>query len=337
MKNLKFSKSLDNKLYAANVGDVALAQAADSSDAEHAAEILARYQTLKTRFGEIDNKYSLAYVPVKLDFPPTLGLAHMQFEEKTDQELTDQATEQVLPYYTDKLRRLDESYSKATADLSQKMAGYAAEREQKEAEIEQKYDQKEEEAKIETQNRRMLNSAVFERKICKLNVLCSKETAVIAAKYTKLTQAASNRAAAALAAYQESKNALIAEKNAKIAVAKQKLVEKQAEKRLAVEKYNAQVDEKETKYQASCERARSNANEQEYQRGLEAMKLYVTLGESGVEQQKGVEKFQYAKVFFGSGWTKADALAVVRSDGFMQSHLGTRYSAFIDWIESALS
>lgn len=121
-------------------GQAALADASSGSDNEHAAAILAEYQKLKARFGEIDDKYSLVYIPPKLTFPPSLGLSHLTFEEKTAAELTAQATEQVLPSYTEKLRRLDESYRTKASDLSQKMAGYSAERDQKTAEIINKYD-----------------------------------------------------------------------------------------------------------------------------------------------------------------------------------------------------
>ena len=317
-------------------GEVDLTDAPSGGGGEHAAAILAEYQKLKARFGEIDDKYSLAYIPPKLSFPPSLGLSHLTFEEKTEAELTAQATEQVLPSYTDKLRRLDDAYRTKASDLSQKIAGYSAEKDQKTAEIVNKYDALKQNCAIEIQNRNMWNSCVYNRTISKLSVACSKEKAVVDEKYSRLISAASSRASAALAAYQDGKDTLERERDAKIVVVKQKLTQKQNEQKLAVQKYNASVDEKEAKYQASCERAKNSANEQEYQRGLEAMRLYVTLGESGVEQQKIVEKYQYAKVFFGSDWTKSDALSVVQSDGFMQSHLGTHYSTLIDWINSAL-
>ena len=61
--------------------------------------------------------------------------------------------------------------------------------------------------------------------------------------------------------------------------------QKQENERLAVTKYNAALEEREVKYQASCARAREYAREAEYDRALEASKLYSELGETGFNNQ----------------------------------------------------
>ena len=69
---------------------------------------------------------------------------------------------------------------------------------------------------------------------------------------------------------------------------------------------------------------------------MQASKLTVELGETGLIEQKQSEKFTCCK-FELVGLTKEEALIVVDSDSFFSEHLGSKFTTLKAWINDNLA
>lgn len=303
---------------------------------ERKAELAEDYAALKTEITEIDNKYSLSYIAVDLDLPATLGLTHLTYTEKTDAELYDLAEQQIAARYEQKARTLEASYKKSVANINYSVNLKQEEHRKKLAELLSEYQK---------------NVSALSHKLCNAGLLYSSAktdalAAALADYNAKVTEETTNSDAelAALstksdalnAAYQQNVTALASQKSAERSQVIEELAEKEEKSRQSVEKYNQSLDEKEVKYQASCKRALQYAIQAEYERGLEAARLYAELGESGVAQQVRAEKLICCKTYFRT-YTQTEANYILSIDSFIESHLETSYSAFTEWISATLS
>ena len=148
--------------------------------------------------------------------------------------------------------------------------------------------------------------------------------------------ALTNAKAALTDKYNAQVTSLNSEKAADVAVTLEELKTKQNKEKLAIDKYNTSLDERKTKYQASKARTEEYARQAEYERALQASKLTVELGETGLIEQKQSEKLICCK-FELTGLTKEEALIVVDSDGFFSEHLGSKFTTLKAWINDNLS
>ncbi len=300
------------------------------------AELCADYADLKTQITKIDNKYSLSYIEVELNFPPTLGLEHLTYTPKTESEIYQLGEQQVAERFQEKRRTLDKNYKTALANVNFQIENQKENSRQKLAALEADYQEALQALTHKLVNAGLLYSSIktdaqsqaldaYNKKVSEQNLHNTAELDALSQKSSALTSA-----------YLQNVSDLDAQKDSARNQAIKEISEKEEKNRLSIEKYNKSLDEKEIKYQASCKRALQYAVQAEYERGLQAARLYAELGESGVMQQVKAEKLVCCKTVFRL-YTQTEAQYVLSIDSFVQSHLEDSYSAFLEWINTTLS
>lgn len=307
--------------------------ATSSADSSASQQILTEYAKLKERILQIENKYSMTYLPPDLTFPPTLGLTHLTHTQISDEDLAIQAENLAGPAFIEKQRALDSSYQKSSASLSERSNRYNAALKRKLAAIDRQQANALKDVECTVAKNGVVRSSVGDRLTAQVKADFDRQRDEVKAYYSTLTAELNRRQAAILAYYQNASDDLSKAKQAKVESNFFELVKQRKKNYDDVQKYNSQVDEKEARYQVSCQKAINAAKEQEYARGLEASRLYASMGETAVQEQILTEKYHYSRMFF-TGWSKADALAAVQSDSFMRSQLGSYYSSLIEWFNT---
>ncbi len=302
---------------------------------ERKAELQADYAELKKTIAAIDNKYSLAYIEVEMDFPPTLGLQHIEFVPKSQAELVELAEKAVAPKYVEKMRNLEKSYQASKLNLQHQIEKAELARDIKITEIGEKYGDIQNETYWKMCNNGLRFSTVYEN----FNNMCmsdfhdeSQEYKIQANAEIDLLQ---QKAQALDENYQKNVASLEEQKTIEKVFKTLDMQEKQKKRMESVQRYNQSLDEKEIKYQASCKRALQAAIQAEYERGLQAAKLYAELGESGVHQQIISEKLVSCRTTFRL-FTRSEAHYVLELDSFVQTNLESSYSAFMEWVNTVL-
>ena len=110
-------------------------------------QLLEQYSQLKKVLAEIDNKYSVSYIDVELDFPPSLGLQHLEFLPKTQAELFDMADKKVSHKYEEKKRNLEKSYQNTMSNLNYQIEKTRLKYSQQLADLQKKQREKQREGK----------------------------------------------------------------------------------------------------------------------------------------------------------------------------------------------
>ncbi len=301
---------------------------------ERAQELLQKYAQFKETIIKIDNKYSLSYKEPNIDFPP-LELEKLQFVPLTEQQMLQQAKTLATDTYQTRLASCNLGYEKQRRQYLHYKADLQESTRQKLNKLWQDYN-----VELENLRRRLVNNGIvfssmntnanakvlqaYNDKVQQVNLHHENATANIDADL----EALQTRYNQQLDYIEEQFDALTQDQLVKIR-------NDQQEEKLRVDKYNATIDEKVTKYEASCLKSIQYARQAEYDRSLQASKLYAELGESGVEGQKMSEKFNSCKFYF-MDWKKQEALYVIESDGFLNGHLGNYYQALIDWVQTTL-
>lgn len=298
-------------------------------------QLLEQYSQLKKVLAEIDNKYSVSYVEVELDFPPSLGLQHLEFLPKTQAELFDMADKKVSHKYEEKKRNLEKSYQNTMSNLNYQIEKTRLKYSQQFADLQKKQAEKQREGSLKMSGNGMMFSTAFEtfnddwqtdaeKELQDLQSQADEEIALLTAKAQSVT-----------AAYEASLQSLNEQKIIERTVTVLELQEKQTKRVESVQKYNQSVDEKETKYQASCMRALQNAVTAEFQRGLEATKLLWEIGESGVHQQIISEKLVRCRATFRL-FNREEAHYVLGLDALIEANLESAYDSFLEWVNTVL-
>lgn len=303
---------------------------------ERARQLAELDQTIRKKITAIDTKYSTFFVEPELDLPDSLNLVPLTFTPKSDVQIAGLAHEQALPSYLVKKDAENLSYSKAldanTASVTE--ATYA--NKSNLAKLLAAYN-----SDVATAHRRLADNglqfssiiyAAEKRLLAEYNNNVDKENADYAHKCAVLATAKQNLDARHTERITYLDNQLAA-REAELAT---EIRQKQENERLAVTKYNAALEEREVKYQASCARAREYAREAEYERALEASKLYSELGETGFNNQMKAEKLACCR-FYMNGLTKEEALAIAQGSSFYSNALGTHYQTLLQWINDNLS
>lgn len=307
-----------------------------SISADRAQELLAIHADIIKQLNRIDTKYSVNFVDPQIDLPDSLGLTHITFTPKSDDELLQIAEQQALPTYLSRKRQIDASYSttsnanaKAQSDLSEahstKLAGLLAD-----------YTDNCDEARRRLRRNGLSFSSLITVELTRLQNkykqdVSSENTAYIGKKaiLDNAKAALDNKYTAQCAALTDEKAALTSQRL-------QALVEAQNKQAQAVAKYNAALDEREIKYQASCARTREYAREAEYERALEASRLYADLGETGFKAQVYEEKLACCRIKLFN-LTQEEAKSVIDADSAVRNHLGSYYNTLVQWIEDTLN
>ena len=303
---------------------------------ERTRELLAMYQGLKDTIVDIDKKYSLNYQEPELNLPPTLDLQPLEYIPKTESELMALATADVTPNHQNKVRSFEQNYLRTKQGLEAKKLHIAETLNQKLVQLLDKYN-----ADVLSLRRRLVNnglifSSVVTTKTQETLENYNNQVEQTTSHYETLQDNVDVQLSDLDMRYNQGLQSLDEELEGRVQERYQDLVYREQKDAERIAKYNTALSEKETKYQASCQKALEYARQAEYERALKAAQLYAQLGESGVEAQKVSEKYNYCKQFFVS-WTKEEALLVIRSDGFLNVHLGSYYNSLIDWVNNNLS
>lgn len=302
---------------------------------EQKAQLQSDYAELKSSIAAIDNKYSLSYIEVDLEFPSTLGLERLTFTPKTDEELQALAETQIAARYIEKKRVLEKSYQASLADITYSQSRQSEQHRKKLEELAGEYRHDVDELTHGLVNNGLLYSSIktsaladalsaYNDKVSEATTQNDAELDALSAKSEALTET-----------YQNNLAALETQQTAECEQVVQELAEADQKQQLSVEKYNASIDEKEVKYQVSCKKALQSAIQAEYERGLQAARLYAELGESGVAQQVLAEKLVCCKSAFRS-YTQTEAEYILGLDSFLQTNLESSYSTFTEWISATL-
>lgn len=306
-----------------------------SISADRAKELVVIHADLKKQLNNIDNKYTVNFVEPQIDFPESLGLEHLTFTEKTDTELQQLAEQQALPSYLSKKRSVDASYATASSGNEKSQSELANKHQKKLAELLQNFMDKCSESRNRMRKNGLSFSNLVELEIANLQNKYKQDVDSENVDYSDKKAILQNAKTALDSKYQQQCVALMQEKSAAATEYMQQLLSAQNKQKQAVEKYNASLDEREVKYQASCERTREYARQAEYNRALEASRLYADLGETGFKNQVYSEKLACCRIKL-YGLTQEEAKAVIDADSAVRNHLGSYYSTLVQWIEDTL-
>ncbi|MCH5156335.1 MAG: hypothetical protein J1G02_00485 [Clostridiales bacterium] len=302
---------------------------------ERLLELAHIYNGLKTRILYIDEKYSLEFVEPKLDMPDSLYLTKLIYEPKTEEELMQMAEEQVAASIISKQSALDKSYNTTVKSLANKLAQMQLSKDKSAQAVLDEYYKE-----YEALHRRLINNGLIFSTVAtkyeeQLVTKMEKKTNRKNKEWTDKMALVDKEQQDAEQIYQERCADLEEEKAARIIQKYQKL--KQDEEALArsIEKYNTGLDEKEAKYQASRAKAYEAARRAAYNRAYNNSKLYLEYGETGYRRMIEKEKYAVSQdVFFPL--TREEGKIILSFDSFMVVHLGTYYSAFVDWVNTTL-
>lgn len=299
--------------------------------AQQLATALAQYQTLKAEMVRVDDKYSLVYHEPDLDLPESLELEPLVHTPLTDEQIALLAEAEVQAWYLAETEKIRKQHTEKTNELTSKQTKLLNDFNAKSAKLTAELAQKADEIKAKIAKNGMANSSVlanalqqnatyYADKIDAESTDYQNDLAVVLQELDDLDDG-----------YTARLTALDGVKQAKIATASEEIRQKDEKTATNVAKYNQTLNEKETKYQASCQRTIQYALQAEYQRALDAARIYAEVGDDGAEMMKLNEKLTLAKAFLG-GMSQEMATAVVTSDSFMRTSLGAHYEYLITYI-----
>lgn len=303
---------------------------------ERFAELVEYYDQLKQAIIRVDNKYGVDYVEPELDFPPTLGLQPLEFVAKTEQELRQQAYTNVQPALVAKRAREEENYQSGKDGIAARVRQLELDHQKKLDNLLEAYNTATAKLYYKLVNHGLLYSSINTDQTNKQRQHYTDSVQSENADYEDKQMALTVQLDKLNAQYEYNMQALDEEQEAREEVEYRQLLDQQDKQKLSIDKYNQGLVEKENKYQASCQRSIQYARQAEYERALEASKLYAELGESGIKQMTTSEKLTVAKVYF-TPLTNEEAHCLLDMDSFLITHLGTSYSAFTDWVDVTLS
>lgn len=304
-----------------------------SISTERAKQLLEMHAELVSKLNKVDTKYSIDYIEPQLDLPDSLGLVHLEYTAKTDAQLTELAQQQALASYLSKKRIVDTSYATQLAANTKSRSAEQLSHTQKLDSLLEGYTSQNLSLRARVLNNGLFFSSILESVTTKLlaqyNLDVQQENTAYKAKVDSLDQqktALDNK-------HQQQLTAIESERVANVAQILAQLREDEDKQKLSVTKYNASLDEREVKYKASCARTKEYARQAEYERALEASKLYAQLGETGFKNQMYAEKLSTCKFFLQSkGLNEEEALALIDVDSAVSNHLSSYYTTLKQWI-----
>lgn len=302
---------------------------------ERLLELQELYEALKKRVLSIDEKYSLDYVEPKLDLPDSLNLQKLEYNPKSQEELTALAEQAVAAIIISKQANIEKAYSSKLNSVAIKISKNNDTANATLSGLAVQHDEKLEKIKRKAIEHGLVFSNVTSKYITLENRAYDLLVFNTSKEFHQKGELIKQEQEDAEKIYEQSTAALEEEKQARIAQAYQKLLDAEEASRISIEKYNNSLEEKEQKYQASRERTLENARRAAYSRALNNAKLYVELGESGYRQLIQREKYAVCQdAFFPL--RRDEAQAILTFDSFLRTHLGTYYDSFVNWINTTL-
>ncbi|MCH5160049.1 MAG: hypothetical protein J1F66_04285 [Clostridiales bacterium] len=302
---------------------------------ERLKELLEIYAKLKEEIIEIDNKYSLTYVEPEIVLPDSLNLQKMTYTPKSVEELNELAEQYVAAAIISKQRGLDSNYSTKLKTLGRKRTEAARDLTEKLKKADNDYA----EALEKLQKKLINNGLLFSTTASKY-----RETALADyanqknecnLSYTQDLSAIDTEENDLEAVYKESCEKLEEEKQALITKRYQVLVEAEEKAKTNVDKYNNGIEEKEQRYQYTRAKFIESMRRAERDRVLTMTKLYLQLGEVSYRDRMLREKYSAAQDAF---WPlrRNEANVLLSYDSFLNFHLESYYSTFVDWVNTSL-
>lgn len=299
-------------------------------------QLLAEFAPVKTQVEAVDRKYSLDYNEPLLDMPESLNLPRLSFTPKTEQQLRNEADEQVKARYLERALALDKSYNADVNKTERALLSLEESSRKALAKLAADFNVDAEEIRNKLINAGLLYSSALSRltekrraqyqvDVDNANAAAEAERSVIDKQRQGLDLNYSNSVAG-----------LETERQASAQTAYNSLKNKDEDERIRTEKYNNSLEEKEQKYLYSRARAYEYARQAEYDRAYAARKLRSQIGAAGFEQAILTEKYGILTRYVSALGSKEEALAVVESDSFCKVHLQDYYATLIDYINRNL-
>lgn len=289
------------------------------------------YQRLKERLSEVDDKYSVSAHDVEMDLPETLGLEHMQYTPKTEEELQTIAEAQTANAYQDKLRSLTNSYNAKISANSQKQSKLTSSHNAKLSTMLAEYNVNCDKIIQRLIDNGLMFSSLITSEVQKERSAYTSRVGNENTSYTSELSVLTAQSGQLQDDYEDNCDQLQAEHENDVAEAYRKLLQAETKLVNSVEKYNRSLDEKEVKYRASREKSLEYAQQREYERALNAARVYAELGEVGVENLISTEKFNICKSAFNM-LNSEEANYILDTDNFLQGSLGIYYDYLVDWL-----
>ena len=302
---------------------------------ERLTELIEYYSQLKEAIIRVDNKYSVDYVEPQLDFPPTLGLVPLQFTPKTEEELRALAHTQVEPEFVGKRAREKESYDKQYLSIYAQKTTLEKDHQQLLEKLLAEYNTATKKLYYKLVNHGLVYSTINTNATNEQREIYTNNVHSATADYEDELALLNHRVSVLKDIYEYNIEQLDQEQQVKEEKVYLDLVTQQEKQKTAIDKYNQTLAEKEVKYKASCEKSLQYARQAEYERALEASRLYAELGEIGIKQMMLEEKTTVAKVYF-TPLTLEEAHTILDMDSFLINNLGSNYSSFVDWVDATL-
>lgn len=302
---------------------------------ERLAELHDMYERLKLRVLQVDEKYSLEYHEPTIDMPESLNLKKLTYTPKSESQLRQEATRQAAATIISKQRAVDSSYAAKLKSVSTKRAQLQLKYNTIFAELRQTYSENCDKLTRKLVNNGLLfsslNNTERSKELSRFNQKNYAETErqIAETEIIDGEESAADNAYKAACASLEKEQAALADK------AYDKSVEAEAKLKSSIDKYNNSLEEKEQKYQASRAKTLLSAQRAETERLQSAMKSYAELGETGYRNLICKQKYAICQDAF---WPlrRSEAQTVLTFDSFLRTHLESYYTAFTDWINTAL-
>ena len=306
-----------------------------SITSERLKELVEIYDKLKVRILRIDEKYSLDYVEPELDMPDSLNLTKLTYTPKTPRELRTLAEDQVAATVISKQATLDKNYNTKIKNFATQVAKLQIWAKDKLAVVDNAYSKELSDIKNRLINNGLIFSTVKDKYESQAKQDYKEKNKQINADLQNQYDIIQREQSDVEEVYNQSCKDLVKEKEALLNKAYQNLIEQEEALKRSIEKYNTGLDEKEAKYQASRARAYESARRAAYNRAYNNAKLYLQMGETGYRRMIEKEKYAVAQDAFYP-LRRDEAKAILSMDSFLVTHLGTYYSAFVDWVNTVL-
>lgn len=291
------------------------------------------YKELLKTLEETDKKYSTQYQMPKVDLPQSLGGEKVTYIIPTQEELENQAKQQLDGKYLSSKSSFEQKRQKGEDSIANSVTKAQYEAMVKRLQAEKAFPQEQEAAHNKALEQGLARSSIsqgmqedvnkqYAEKIEEIDTAEQANKELLSQQLAQLkTQTES-----ALKALSDVYDAEVIEKVGKLLDAAYK------QKQDALE-YNNSLDAAESKYQITRQNALTAAEKEERQRLAGVLKLYEQLGASGVKQQAQLEKFMQAKAFFDT-LSASDAKEMLNASGALQYYLGDYYSALTDYVNA---
>lgn len=284
------------------------------------------YKQLLDSMAKIDNKYSTTYQEQRVDAPDSLGMQKLTYEMPSEEDISRLAEQYYSANKQKEVSQINDSTSKTLQSLAQKAKSILEKATQGQIEIATERDADLKNTNYSAQKNNLTNSSIKSGMMDKINTLAEQALNTlqqntdnslndIETQKSNLTDSAKQQ----LEALEEIYAKKIADKTEEI---RQEALEKADE----VTKYNNSVEEKEAKYKKSLADQLAELEKQEWQRLQEILELTERIGESGVEEQKAIEKYNAVKKVLDQ-YPPETALQILEGSTAFKSHLVDRYDS----------